>query len=168
MKSVKKLTMLALLTTIALTIFVLESAVPPLVPIPGVKLGLANIVTLVLISAQMPREAAAVLFARVFLASVFAGQMMSFFFSLLGGLFCLIAMYVSNRLLKGQLLWFTSIIGAIFHNAGQLLAAIITLQSTYVIYYAPFLLVSGIITGIFTGLAAGFFTQRIEIRKFFR
>ena len=128
MKSVKKLTMLALLTTIALTIFVLESAVPPLVPIPGVKLGLA----------QMPREAAAVLFARVFLASVFAGQMMSFFFSLLGGLFCLIAMYVSNRLLKGQLLWFTSIIGAIFHNAGQLLAAIITLQSTYVIYYAPF------------------------------
>lgn len=114
MKSVKKLTMLALLTTIALTIFVLESAIPPLVPIPGVKLGLANIVTLVLISAQMPREAAAVLFARVFLASVFAGQMMSFFFSLLGGLFCLIAMYVSNRLLKGQLLWFTSIIGRHF------------------------------------------------------
>ena len=168
MKSVKKLTLLALFTTIALIIFVIESAIPPIVPIPGVKLGLANIVTLVLISAGMPREAAAVLFARVFLASVFAGQMMSFFFSILGGLFCLLAMYAANRLLKGQLLWFTSIIGAIFHNAGQLLAAIITLQSTYVIYYAPFLLVSGIITGIFTGLAAGFFIKRIDIRKFFR
>lgn len=58
MKSVKKLTMLAILTTIALTIFVLESAIPPIVPIPGIKLGLANIVTLVLISAGMPREAA--------------------------------------------------------------------------------------------------------------
>lgn len=168
MKSAKKLTLLALFTTIALTIFVLESAIPPLVPIPGVKLGLANIVTLILIAAGMPKEAAAVLFMRVFLASIFAGQMMSFFFSILGGLFCLIAMYVSNRLLKGQMLWFTSVIGAIFHNAGQLLAAIITLQSVYVIYYAPFLLVSGIITGIFTGLCAGFFIKRVDIRKFFQ
>lgn len=167
MKSVKKLTLLALFTTIALIIFVIESAIPPLVPIPGVKLGLANIVTLVLISANMPKEALAVLFMRIFLASVFSGQMMSFFFSILGGLFCLLAMYFFNRLLKGRLLWFTSMTGAIFHNAGQLLAAIITLQSVYVIYYAPFLLVSGIITGLFTGLCAQFFTQRINVKKFF-
>lgn len=167
MKSVKKLTLLALFTTIALIIFVVESAIPPLVPIPGVKLGLANIVTLVLISANMPKEALAVLFMRIFLASIFAGQMVSFFFSILGGLFCLAAMYLFNRLLKGRYLWFTSMVGAIFHNAGQLLAAIITLQSIYVIYYAPFLLVSGIITGLFTGLCTQFFTKRVDIRKFF-
>lgn len=167
MKSVKKLTLLALFTTIALIIFVVESAIPPLVPIPGVKLGLANIVTLVLISANMPKEALAVLFMRIFLASIFAGQMVSFFFSILGGLFCLAAMYLFNRLLKGRYIWFTSMAGAIFHNAGQLLAAIITLQSIYVIYYAPFLLVSGILTGLFTGLCTQFFTKRIDIRKFF-
>lgn len=167
MKTTKKLTLLALFTTIALVIFTIESAIPPIVPIPGVKLGLANIVTLILVINRMPREAAVVLFMRIALASIFAGQMVSFFFSILGGLFCLIAMYVTNRLLKGQLIWFTSIIGAIFHNAGQLLAAIITLQSLYVIYYMPFLLVSGIITGLFTGLCTYFLSKRIDIKKYF-
>ena len=102
MKSVKKLTLLALFTTIALIIFVIESAIPPIVPIPGVKLGLANIVTLLLIVNRMPKEAAVVLLMRIFLASIFAGQMMSFFFSLLGGIFCLIAMTLSNRLLRAS------------------------------------------------------------------
>ena len=167
MKSVKKLTLLALFTTIALIIFVIESAIPPVVPIPGIKLGLANIVTLLLIVSRMPKEAAVVLLMRIFLASVFAGQMMSFFFSLLGGIFCLIAMTLSNRLLRGQFIWFTSIIGAIFHNAGQLLAAIITLQSIYVIYYAPFLLVSAVITGLFTGLCVHFLKDRIHLERYF-
>ena len=72
MKSVKKLTMLALMTTIALVIFVIESAIPPLVPIPGIKLGLANIVTLVLIMNKMPKESAIVLLMRIILASIFA------------------------------------------------------------------------------------------------
>lgn len=166
--SVKKLTLLALMTTIALAISVLESAFPPLVPIPGVKLGLANIITLVLIINRMPKEAAAVLFMRIFLASLFAGQMMSFFFSLLGGGLCLIAMYLTARLLKGRPIWFISIIGAIFHNIGQIAAALITLQSIYVLYYFPFLLVSGIITGFFTGLCVYFFNKRIpDLRKFF-
>ncbi len=167
MKSVKKLTLLALFTTIALIIFVIESAIPPIVPIPGVKLGLANIVTLLLIVNRMPKEAAVVLLMRIFLASIFAGQMMSFFFSLLGGIFCLIAMTLSNRLLRGQFIWFTSIIGAIFHNAGQLLAAIITLQSIYVIYYGPLLLVSAVITCFFTGMCVHFLKDRIPMDRYF-
>ena len=129
MKSVKKLTMLALMTTIALVIFVIESAIPPLVPIPGIKLGLANIVTLVLIMNKMPKEASVVLLMRIILASIFAGQMMSFFYSLLGGFFCLGAMLVCQKLVGTKYIWFTSVIGAIFHNVGQLLAALITLQS---------------------------------------
>ena len=160
MKSVKKLTLLALFTTIALIIFVIESAIPPIVPIPGVKLGLANIVTLLLIVNRMPKEAAVVLLMRIFLASIFAGLMMSFFFSLLGGIFCLIAMTLSNRLLRGQFIWFTSIIGAIF-------AAIITLQSIYVIYYGPFLLVSAVITGFFTGMCVHFLKDRIPMDRYF-
>ena len=132
MKSVKKLTMLALMTTIALVIFVIESAIPPLVPIPGIKLGLANIVTLVLIMNKMPKESAVVLLMRIILASIFAGQMLSFFYSLLGGFFCLGAILVCQKLIGTKYIWFTSVIGAIFHNIGQLLAALITLQSIYV------------------------------------
>ena len=168
MKSVKKLTMLALMTTIALVIFVIESAIPPLVPIPGIKLGLANIVTLVLIMNKMPKESAIVLLMRIILASIFAGQMLSFFYSLLGGFFCLGAMLVCQKLIGTKYIWFTSVIGAIFHNIGQLLAALITLQSIYVLYYAPFLLVSGIITGLFTGLCSWFFHKYVpDLRKFF-
>ena len=120
----------------------LYTSIPPLVPIPGIKLGLANIVTLVLIMNKMPKESAIVLLMRIILASIFAGQMLSFFYSLLGGFFCLGAMLVCQKLIGTKYIWFTSVIGAIFHNIGQLLAALITLQSIYVLYYAPFLLVS--------------------------
>ena len=167
MKSVKKMAMLALMTTIALIIFVIESAIPPLVPIPGIKLGLANIVTLILIMNKMPKEAGIILLMRIILASIFAGQIMSFLFSFLGGFFCLAAMICVHKFTGNQYIWFTSIVGAIAHNIGQLVAAIITLRSLYVLYYAPFLLVSGIITGLFTGLCAWFFHKYIpDIRRF--
>lgn len=168
MKSIKKLTMLALFTTIALIIFVIESAIPAVVPIPGVKLGLANIVTLILIQNKMPKEAAAVLLMRIILASIFAGQMMSFIFSLFGGILCWLSMIFVHRLAGSSRIWFTSIIGAIFHNIGQIIAAVLTLKSLNVLYYLPFLLVSGIITGLFTGLCAYFFKKYIpDLNRFF-
>lgn len=168
MKSTKKMAMLALMTTIALIIFVIESAIPPLVPIPGIKLGLANIVTLILVMNNMPRKAGIVLVMRIILASMFAGQLMSFFFSLLGGLFCLAAMVFVHRFAGKAYIWFTSIIGAIFHNIGQLCAALLTLQNIYVLSYGPFLLVSALITGAFTGLCAYFFNKYIpDLKRFF-
>lgn len=161
MKSVKKLTTLALFTTIALTIFILESALPPIVPIPGVKLGLANIVTLILLVNGTWAEALLVLLMRILLGSIFAGQMMSFFYSLAGGLLCLAVMALLHRLLGEKLLWFTSIMGAVAHNIGQIIVAMAVLGSAYVLYYLPFLLLSGIITGIFTGLCAGYLHRRL-------
>lgn len=168
MKSVKKLTMLALFTTIALIIFVVESAIPALVPIPGVKLGLANIVTLILIQNKMPKEAGIVLLMRITLASIFAGQMMTFIFSLFGGVLCLLSMAIIHHFAGNSRIWFTSIIGAIFHNIGQMIAAVLTLQSINVLYYMPFLLVSGIITGLFTGLCALFFQKHVpDLHRYF-
>ena len=161
MKSVKKMTTLALFTTIALTIFLLESLIPPLVPIPGIKLGLANIVTLILLVNGTWRDALCVLVMRILLGSIFAGQMMSFFYSLAGGLACLLVMAFCHRLLGAKLLWFTSMIGAIAHNTGQILVAAALLGSGYVFYYYPYLILSGIITGLFTGLAAYYLYPRL-------
>lgn len=161
MKSTKKLTALALFTTIALTIFILESFIPPLVPIPGIKLGLANIVTLILLVNSCWRDALIVLVMRILLGSIFAGQMMSFFYSIAGGLVCLLVMALLNRILGAKLLWFTSIMGAIAHNTGQLLVAAAVLGSGYVFYYYPYLILSGIITGLFTGLAAFYLYPRL-------
>ena len=161
MKSVKKLTTLALFTTIALTIFILESALPPIVPVPGIKLGLANIITLILLLNGTWAEALIVLIMRIVLGSIFAGQMMSFFYSLAGGLLCLLVMALLNRILGKKLIWFTSIMGAIAHNMGQIIVAMAVLGSAYVLYYLPFLLLSGIITGLFTGLCAHYLHKRL-------
>lgn len=160
MKSVKKLTTLALFSTIALTIFLLESLIPPLVPIPGIKLGLANIVTLILLANGAWRDALVVLMARILLGSIFAGQMMSFFYSLAGGMVCLLVMAVLHHFLGKKLLWFTSIIGALAHNTGQILVAALIL-GPYVLFYYPYLIVGGIITGLFTGLAAWYLQPRL-------
>ena len=141
MKSVKKLTTLALFSTIALTIFLLESLIPPLVPIPGIKLGLANIVTLILLANGTWRDALVVLMARSLLGSIFAGQMMSFFYSLAGGLACLLVMAILHHFLGKKLLWFTSIIGALAHNTGQIIVAALVLGSGYVFFYYPYLIV---------------------------
>jgi len=159
--SVRKITLLALYTTIALTIFVIESAIPTVVPIPGVKLGLSNIVTLFVIKRHGAKEAAIVLIMRVILASIFAGQIVSFTYSIAGGFLCLIVMAIINFILRGEFLFITSVFGAIAHNVGQILAAFFVLKMSGIFAYIPFLIISGIITGLFTGFACYFAEKKI-------
>lgn len=153
---IKKITILALFTTIALTIFVIESAIPTIIPVPGVKLGLANIVTLFIIKRMSVKDAAVVLFMRVVLATIFAGQAVSFLYSIFGGVFCLLVMAFVNSLLSGKFIFLTSIFGAVAHNAGQLCAALFVLKMSGILAYMPFLVISGIVTGLFTGLVCYF------------
>lgn len=148
----RRITMLGLLTTIALTIFMIESALPALAPIPGIKLGLANIVTLFILLRFQVRDAVLVLFIRIILASVFAGQMVSFLYSICGGVLCLAVMALVNRLLDKKFIFLTSVFGAIAHNIGQILAAYFVLGMSGVFVYVPFLLLSGVVTGLFTGV----------------
>lgn len=150
----KKITYMALLTALALIIFVLESYIPVPVPIPGVKLGLANIITLYALWTLRPREAFFILITRIVLGSIFAGQLMSLLYSLGGGLLCFILTLASRRVLSEQQIWISSVIGAIAHNAGQILVAIAVTSTPGVAVYLPLLLISAIVTGCFTGFAA--------------
>lgn len=150
----KRLVILALFATIALTIFTIESALPPLLPIPGIKLGLANVITLILLMFFKPSEVFLVLLVRILLGSIFGGQMMSFFYSLCGGIFCFCVMSLLTRILKKKYLPLISIGGAIAHNLGQLLVAYVVMDSAGVFAYLPVLMISGVITGLFTGLIA--------------
>ena len=97
-----RVTRMALLTAIALTIFMAEAQIPNPIPIPGVKLGLANIVTVYAMFVLGPADTLMILVSRVFLGSVFSGQMMIFFYSLAGGLVCYIAMLGLRRVLTKQ------------------------------------------------------------------
>lgn len=154
-KSIKRLVTLALLTTIALTIFVIEAQIPPLIPtIPGIKLGLANVITLVVLVQYRVRDAAAVLLMRILLGSMFTGQVISMLYSLAGGWLCFAGIALLCQLLQKKYLWFVSIIGAILHNTGQIAMAMLIMQTTRVLVYLPFLLIAGCITGLFTGFVA--------------
>ena len=101
----RKLTTLALLCAIALTIFMVEAQIPPLVPIPGIKLGLANIVTVFAVFAIGPKEAAAVLFVRIFLGAVFAGNFSSIFYSAAGGTLAILVTILLRKVLTKKQLW---------------------------------------------------------------
>ena len=158
----RKLTQMALLTAVALILFTVEAQIPSLVPIPGVKLGLANIITVYAMFALGPLPALAILLCRVFLGSVFSGQMMTLLYSLGGGLLCYCAMLLLRWFVSDKQLWACSAVGAIFHNIGQILVAIAVTRTPAVAAYLPVLIVSGILTGLFTGLCAQLVLARLR------
>ncbi len=151
----KKLTFLALFTTLSLAIYAAESALPPLAPIPGLKLGLANIITLVLLRHFSVRDALLVLLARILLSALLFGQALSLLYSLAGGLFSLLVMALTMKLLQKKFLFLTGATGGLAHNIGQLLLALAVTSAPGVFAYLPVLIPGGILTGIFTGFCAG-------------
>lgn len=150
----KKLTVLGLYATLSLAIYAAESALPPLAPIPGFKLGLANIITIILLCRYSFRDAALVLTVRILLSAMFFGQVLSLLYSLAGGICSLSAMYLVSRLLQKKLPPLTGAMGGLAHNAGQLLVAFLITSTPGVLAYLPLLLPAGILTGLFTGLCA--------------
>ena len=160
-KGAGRLTRLALLTAIALTIFMAEAQLPVL-PIPGVKLGLANIVTVYAMFALGPRDALLVLSSRVFLGAVFSGQMMTLFYSGAGGLLSWSVLALLRRPLGRERIWLASPVAALFHNLGQLLAAAGIARSWAVLAYLPYLVLAGCAAGLFTGVAAQALACRLK------
>lgn len=150
----KQLTTLALYVTLSLGIYAVESAIPPLVPIPGIKLGLANIITLILLHHFSLKETALVLTARILLSTLLFGQFMSLLYSLSGGFLSLFPMFLTCRLLRKRTVFLTGAVGGLTHNLGQLMAAFALTATPGVLSYLPFLVLSGILTGLFTGLTA--------------
>ena len=162
MSKTKKLVFLALLTAISLGIWVIESQIPAPIPVPGVKLGLASVITLAAMVLLGRKEALAVLLMRVFLACLFAGSFSAILFSLTGGLFSWAVMALTVGLFAEKRLWVVSVFGAIAHNAGQLLAAIAVTKTPALIAYGPALLCAAIVTGVFTGVLAMYLTRALK------
>ena len=165
-KSTKKLVRLGLYTAIALTLFLVEAQLPPILPaVPGIKPGLANVITLFLLNYETHhagRDAFLVLLARILLGSIFTGHMMTVIYSLAGGLLSFGMTILCCRIFKGETLWFTGIAGGVFHNIGQLCAAAALMQTSAVFAYLPYLALGGMAAGLFSGLAAGYFVKRMS------
>ena len=151
----------ALLTAVALTIFMVEAQIPAPVPIPGIKLGLANIVTLYALFVLGPWDALGILLARILLGSLFAGNMMVLLYSLAGGLLCWAISCGLKKIMTLRQIWLCSIFGAIAHNLGQMAVAVAHTRTPGLLVYLPALMLSGVIAGAFTGWAAQFLVQRM-------
>ncbi len=155
MKS-KQIALCGVLVAVALVLSLVEKMIPiqALVPVPGIKLGLANVVTVFALTHLRLRETIAIILVRVTLASVFMGSITAFLFSLFGSL---LAMAVMKLLFYGEGTCFSiagiSVAGAAAHNIGQIGAAILVLGTTDVIGYLPLLLIVSIPMGLVTGLA---------------
>ena len=158
--STKKLTRMALLCAIALTIFMVEAQIPAPLPIPGVKLGLSNIVTVFAVFVIGPGEAAAILFVRIFLGAVFAGNFSTILYSGAGGACAIGITILMRKKLPQKQLWVAGILGAIAHSIGQMAAAVTLTQTPSLLIYLPALIACSIITGLFTGLCAQLLVNR--------
>ena len=156
----RKLTQMALLSAIALIIFMVEAQIPALVPIPGIKLGLSNIVTVFTVFAIGPWEGAAVLFVRIFLGAVFSGNFSSILYSAAGGICAIAVTMLLRRILSKKQLWVAGCLGAIAHSVGQMAMAVLVTGTPSIAIYLPVMIACGIVTGLFTGLCAQLLVNR--------
>lgn len=153
-RNIRKLVMSALFATISLTLFLVEAMIPPIVPIPGVKIGLAYLpVMLVMFVGGNWKiyDAVLILFVRVVLSALISGNLVSVYFSALGGLLSVIVMSVMKLTVRHK--WAVipaGVFSATAHNVGQLTAAM-TVYSVMVWAYLPYLLISAVLTGLFSG-----------------
>ena len=152
--SAKRLTHLALYTAMAMALTALESLIPLPAPVPGVKLGLSNVVILTALLFRGWRDAGIILALRILLGSFLIGSFSTLLFSAAGGILAYLAMTATLPFLPKDKIWAVSIFGALAHNTGQLSMAALTFQTFVVFHFFPYLILSAILTGLFTGLVA--------------
>ncbi len=150
----EKLSLMSIMLGLALIIFIIEAQIPPVVPVPGIKLGLANIITLMSLYILGRGETFLILILRIILSSIFTGNMTGFLYSAAGGIVCFLFMSVTALFVKENKMWITSEFGALGHNIGQIVAAVVVTGTPQVIWYLPVLIISAVITGLFTGISA--------------
>lgn len=155
----KRITELGMLLAASLVLSYLETLLPILVAVPGVKLGLANIITILILYRTNTRNAFVFMIARVILAGVLFSGISGMIYSIVGGTCCVVVMSILKRCSIFSLLG-VSMAGAIAHNIGQVMVAMIIMENTYLLYYALVLFVSGTISGLLVGYVATLVTKR--------
>ena len=160
-KKLKRLTALSLLVATAMLLSFVEAQIPSVVPIPGVKLGLANIATLFALYKLGIPDAFAVSAVRVALSALLFGSVSSFAYAIAGAMLSLVVMLVLRQL-KLFAPFTVSIAGAVAHNLAQIGVSMLILQTEVVIYYLPALLISGIVTGAAIGSIGALLLKKLD------
>lgn len=156
-----KLTLYALIISVAMILSYVESLIPAFVPIPGVKLGLANIATVFALYKLDTKAAVIISVIRITLSSLLFSGLFSIIYSVSGAFLSLLTMHILIKSKKFSPVG-VSVSGAVCHNLGQVITAALIMQTSKLMYYFAALLLSGIISGTVIGIAAGLIIQRIK------
>ena len=161
----KKLTSMSLLIALSIILSIVDSFIPSFVP--GMKLGLANVIILVVLYGYGFKEAFLINIARVLIASLLRGSFLSmgFFMSLSGAIVSLIIMWILKKFIKNIHIVGVSVVGSLFHSAAQICVGMLYLSTTSLIYYLPILALTSIITGVFVGLTAGLINKKDFLKE---
>ena len=157
----RKIARMGLLVALSMILSYVESLIPASVAVPGVKVGLANIVVIFALYTLGPIEALIVSLLRVILSSFLFGSVLSLLYSLSGALLSLSGMILMKKL-KIFSTTVVSVTGGVLHNVGQILVACLVLETDVLLYYLPVLILSGVITGAVIGIIASLVIKRLE------
>jgi len=159
----KRTVMIAMFAAVSVVLGIVESFIPITISIPGAKLGLGNIMVLTCLVFFKGKDAWMLILIKTILTSFILGTFSTFIFSFFGATLSFMIMYAMLRLGKDQFsLIGISIIGGITHNIGQLVAAALVLGTTGIFYYMPVLLVTGVVTGVFVGMATRYLVSSLD------
>lgn len=160
----RKMTLVAILVALATVLHIIEAFFPSPLPIPGAKLGLANIVTLLTLVLFGWKTGFLVAFLRIMLGSLLSGSFLTtgFFLSFSGAMASTLAMALCLYFFSGFSLIGVSLAGAVFHNLGQLAMAALIIEHIGIFYYLPVLLLASIPTGILTGLLLKYLLKHLD------
>lgn len=157
----KKVPLYAMLVALAMIFSYVEALLPISFGVPGMKLGLANLIVVIGLYLLKPGEVLLISVLRIVLVGYLFGNGMSIVYSLAGGLLSFVLMALLRKI-KGFSMIGVSIAGGVSHNVGQLLVAAFVLESGAVFYYAPVLLIAGLVTGTLIGIAAGRIVKAVK------
>ncbi len=160
----RRLTALALTISFALILSYIESRIPAFIPIPGVKVGLANIAVIFALFKFGVKESIVVSLVRVALVSILFGSPVSLIYSITGAVFSLTVMILARKLTPLSEVT-VSICGGVVHNIGQICAASVMLGTNVVVHYLPYLMLSGIIAGVAVGVISGLLISKVNLKK---
>lgn len=156
----KKITTIGILIALALILSYVESQIPAFVAIPGMKLGLTNIVVLTTLYILDVKSAMLINVLRIIIVAILFGSAMSFAFSFVGGMLSTIVMILLKKSGRMKIIG-VSAAGGITHNIGQILTAMVLLGTKAIAWYLPVLWISGIFSGVIIGIIGGLVTARL-------
>lgn len=157
----KKIAYMGLFAAIAIIFGYVESLIPFFAGIPGIKLGLANLAVLFILEKYTWKEAVLVSMVRILVIGFMFGNMFSILYSMAGAALSLTVMTFMKKK-SGFSLLGISVAGGVSHNIGQLIVAALIVENKSLLYYAPVLIISGVITGVLIGILTGEVTKRIH------